>query len=170
LKKLFAERKREEMLCCSVDVRSLRPASVLPTTFRIHWQTLNPVSGATITARPRPRPWHQSGRKCSYVAASAHATLPPVSLFVLACKATFKLGLLCMGIAHLMRRGILPEMLPQALSKLAFNVTIPCMLVAKTAETLAYSQGDWRCLMVPVAIAIQACSRPQIITYPHFGT
>jgi hypothetical protein len=130
-----------------------------PSVPTVRLQTLNPEVQATVT-QPSTRPWHQRGRKRCCITAAALASPPPLSLFALACKATFKLGMLCMAVAHLMRKGILPEALPQVLSKLVFNVTIPCMLVAKTAETLAYNRGDWRCLIVPVAIAIQARSLP----------
>ena len=89
--------------------------------------------------------------------AAAHAPhLLRPALLALTCKATFKLGLICVLVATLSRSGHLPAETPQSLSKLAFNVTIPCMLVTKTAETLARTAGDWTYLMVPVAAMIQA--------------
>jgi hypothetical protein len=86
---------------------------------------------------------------------AAGQLLLSLPLLGLTCKATFKLGCICALVVWLMKKERLPSETPRVLSKLAFNVTIPCMLITKTAETLARTQGDWRYLMVPLAAAIQ---------------
>ena len=78
-------------------------------------------------------------------------------LLALSCKATFKLGCIGAFAVWLMQRGRLPADTPSVLSKVAFNICIPCMLLTKTAETLARTAGDWRYLMVPVATVLQVC-------------
>lgn len=83
------------------------------------------------------------------------ATIISKDMFILTCKAMFKLGLACSAIVLLMKSGRLPAATPSVLSKVAFNVTIPCTLLVKSAETLATSQGDTRYLMVSVTAMLQ---------------
>lgn len=83
------------------------------------------------------------------------ASLISKDMFILTCKATFKLGLACSAIMLLMKSGRLPAATPQVLSRVAFNVTIPCTLLIKSAETLASSQGDPRYLMVSATAIMQ---------------
>eukprot|EP00892_Ulva_mutabilis_P006156 jgi/Ulvmu1/3912/UM018_0135.1 len=83
------------------------------------------------------------------------ASIISKDMFILTCKATFKLGLACSAVLFLMKSGRLPAATPQILSKVAFNVTIPCALLVKSAETLAMSQGDPRYLMVSVTATLQ---------------
>lgn len=85
-------------------------------------------------------------------------------MFLLTCKTTFKLGLACSAIMLLMKSGRLPESTPQVLSRVAFNVTIPCTLLIKSAETLATSQGDPRYLMVAVTAILQVWLIAAILT------
>ena len=87
--------------------------------------------------------------------AAAAGPLLSLPLLALTCKATFKLGCICALVVWLVKKDRIPSETPRVLSKLAFNVTIPCMLVTKTAETLARTSGDWRYLMVPVAAMVQ---------------
>lgn len=88
-------------------------------------------------------------------ALSASSALFSKEMFLLTCRATFKLAIGCAGIMLLMKSGRIPSTAPQVLSKLAFNVTIPSMLFVKSAETLASSQGDPRYLLVPLIAAVE---------------
>ena len=97
-------------------------------------------------------------RRAGATAAASPAQLLSWPLLGLTCKATLKLGCICAAVTWLIRKERLPAETPSVLSKLAFNVTIPCMLVTKTAETLARTKGDWRYMMVPLAAAVQARS------------
>ena len=88
-------------------------------------------------------------------AASSFTALVSKEMFLLTCRATFKLAMGCSGIMLLFRSGRIPSTAPQVLSKLAFNVTIPSTLFIKSAETLASAQGDLRYLLVPLIAAVQ---------------
>lgn len=93
------------------------------------------------------------GQKCRAI--ESVASLVSKDMFILTCKATFKLGLACSAVMLLMKSGRLPAATPQVLSRVAFNVTIPCTLLIKSAETLASSQGDPRYLMVSATAIMQ---------------
>jgi hypothetical protein len=115
-----------------------------------------------IHVREHHRP--QRAHQCS--AAPAFAANLSFPLLSLTSQATFKLGLICSIMVYVVRQGRLPPETPSVLSKLAFNVTIPCMLVTKTAETLARTQGDWKYLMIPVAICVQVPPSRCIVCHP----
>lgn len=138
----FAAARRPRLNCAGGKFTPQRPALSPPRSVR----ALPALSASRARLHAR----------AALPLAAAHVPQllsPP--LLALTCKATFKLGLICVLVATLTRSGTLPADMPQSLSKLAFNVTIPCMLVTKTAETLARTAGDWTYLMVPVAAMIQ---------------
>ena len=66
-----------------------------------------------------------------------------------ACSTTFKLVLLCGVISRLMKIQMLPRDTPVILSKVAFNVLLPCLLCSKVAVTLI-KLGDPSMLGVPI--------------------
>ena len=66
-----------------------------------------------------------------------------------ACSTTFKLVLLCGVISRLMKIQMLPKDTPVILSKVAFNVLLPCLLCSKVAVTLI-QLGDPSMLGVPI--------------------
>ena len=66
-----------------------------------------------------------------------------------ACSTTFKLVLLCGVISRLMKIQMLPKDTPVILSKVAFNVLLPCLLCSKVAITLI-KLGDPAMLGIPI--------------------
>ena len=104
---------------------------------------------------------HVHSKRYQCKAMPSLASVISQDMFILTCKATFKLGLACSAIMLLMKSGRLPAATPQVLSRVAFNVTIPCTLLVKSAETLATSQGDARYLMVSVTAMLQVCLMPR---------
>ncbi|QDZ19859.1 hypothetical protein HOP50_03g23760 [Chloropicon primus] len=71
-----------------------------------------------------------------------------------ACSTTFKLVLLCGVISKLMKIQMLPSQTPVILSKVAFNVLLPCLLCSKVAVTLI-KLGDPSMLGVPIVGFLQ---------------
>ncbi|GMH43819.1 hypothetical protein BSKO_11753 [Bryopsis sp. KO-2023] len=69
-------------------------------------------------------------------------------------KASIKLGLICLVLGWLYKRKMLPEETAPVLSKVAFNLCIPCMLFTRIAETLAVTQNV-ALLWIPLASGIQ---------------
>ncbi|GMH35255.1 hypothetical protein BSKO_03123 [Bryopsis sp. KO-2023] len=69
-------------------------------------------------------------------------------------KASIKLGLICLAVGWLLKKQLLPEDTAPVLSKVAFNLCIPCMLFTKIAETLAVTQNVML-LWIPLAAGIQ---------------
>merc|ERR1711937_196800 len=71
-----------------------------------------------------------------------------------ACSTTFKLVLLCGVISRLMKIQMLPKDTPVILSKVAFNVLLPCLLCSKVAITLI-KLGDPAMLGIPILGLLQ---------------
>jgi len=71
-----------------------------------------------------------------------------------ACSTTYKLVLLCAVISRLMKIQMLPKDTPVILSKVAFNVLLPCLLCSKVAVTLI-KLGDPSMLGVPIVGILQ---------------
>ena len=58
-----------------------------------------------------------------------------------ACTTTYKLVLLCAVVSKLLKVNMLPKETPVVLSKVAFNLLLPCMLCSKVAVTLGEVQS-----------------------------
>jgi hypothetical protein len=85
---------------------------------------------------------------------AAHfATLLDATVFATTCQAVFKVILMCVMLMRFVRMGLIPKEAPVVLSKLAFNVTIPCMLLTSVGKTLSQADAIGAYLVVPLAAA-----------------
>jgi len=71
-----------------------------------------------------------------------------------AAAASWKLLLVCLAVGWLLSRGHLPADTATVLSKVSFNLLIPCMLFTKVASTLV-STSQWMLFSIPLAAALQ---------------
>lgn len=87
------------------------------------------------------------------IAASLHSSFKS-GVMGASASASWQLLLVCLAVGWLLDRGTLPPETASVLSKVSFNLLIPCMLFTKVASTLAASQA---CTLfaIPLAATLQ---------------
>jgi len=90
--------------------------------------------------------WHAL---CDYVVAN-------IAILAATTSASFKLFLLIVSISWMMASGRLPENTATVMSKVGFNLMIPCMLMSKVAGTLA-ADASLSLVGIPLIALMQVC-------------